>query len=419
MVSNVTFVQDGLKYIQGMPVVEKGSSIASDVKSSAVMGSIFGAPGAIGDMWGNRKILGGKGEGVVSATKKYSSEIAHKGLNSLQYGSQNLDGLNLLKTIDKMDDFAGKENLRNSVSQALKMDDAKAARAILNDADDFVKATSKAASQAAKATKTGFFATVGKGFSKVTGAIKDGASKLFNKIPGFTKLAESSFGKAFAKSGAILSLGIEGTMQVCTEVIPAFKELGAGEGVKQVGKSALTVGASVGGWVGGAKLGGIIGSAICPVIGTIVGGIVGMVGGMIGASVATGIAKKVTGESASEKIAKKQEAQQAEMIAQDPNAVAELEQYVVQKIAAEQQAGQISEDTMKMAQQLDAMKASQPTTAVSQAVTSQPSTTAAAYNPFDATATVPATSNINVDPSIYAVPPSVKQPDFSQFVTAA
>lgn len=119
---------------------------------------------------------------------------------------------------------------------------------------------------------------------------------------------------------------IEGGMALFTQIIPAYSQLGAVSGTKQVVKSTVKVGASVGGWIAGsaaaapaaAMAGAAIGS-VFPVVGTaigaVVGGLIGMVGGLIGSWAATKVATKLVGkdelELAKEKDAKKL-AQQAE-----------------------------------------------------------------------------------------------------------
>lgn len=109
------------------------------------------------------------------------------------------------------------------------------------------------------------------------------------------------------KSGGFKAMAIfEGFVEGITEVIPAFWNGGAEEGVKQTAKSAANVAASATGWCVGAKAGAwagaAIGSFICPGVGTAIGGAIGsIVGGVLGSWGAKKAMKCVTGESYSEK----------------------------------------------------------------------------------------------------------------------
>ena len=121
------------------------------------------------------------------------------------------------------------------------------------------------------------------------------------------------------KSGGFKGMAaIEGVIETFTEVIPAF-QLGTDKGIKQVGKSAVTVAGSAAGWcagayVGGAvgaKVGAAVGTAICPGVGTAVGAAIGLVGGLIGSWLGHKAAKAVVGKSEVEK-AQEQAQEQAQ-----------------------------------------------------------------------------------------------------------
>lgn len=141
-----------------------------------------------------------------------------------------------------------------------------------------------------------------------------------------------------SKNGAIrgLAKGIKGggamiAISAACEapnVYKTFKELGTEKGFKQLGKSAVKIGAETVGWVVGAKVGTAlgtkagtaIGTAICPGLGTAIGAAVGAVVGFIG-GVATSwlcgkAAKAAVGEDELE-IAKKKQAQQLAQQAQN------------------------------------------------------------------------------------------------------
>lgn len=90
-----------------------------------------------------------------------------------------------------------------------------------------------------------------------------------------------------AHGGGLLTAGIE---MACdsVEIYDTYKELGAGKGTKQLGKSAATATASAVGWVvgakvgaiAGAKIGGAIGSFFGPGPGTVIGGAIGSIIGV-------------------------------------------------------------------------------------------------------------------------------------------
>lgn len=130
-------------------------------------------------------------------------------------------------------------------------------------------------------------------------------------IPGYKKLRGTGFGQLMGKSGAGWMIAIDGAISTFTEIVPTFKQLGTGAGMKQIGKTATTVAASAAGWtageVAGSAAGAAIGTAICPGIGTMVGKFVGgFIGGTIGMHFARKGAKAITGKSELEKNAETQ-----------------------------------------------------------------------------------------------------------------
>ena len=145
---------------------------------------------------------------------------------------------------------------------------------------------------------------------------------------GTEKAATGVFGKltnwgkdALKKGGYKMMFGIDLAMECLTNVYPAFRDGGAGEGFKQLGKSAVhAVGTSVGWILGeaagtaifagiGKWLGGLGGSVFGPVgtfLGSAIGGFIGkMVGGLIGSWFGGRAAKAVTGKSFTEQQAEK------------------------------------------------------------------------------------------------------------------
>jgi hypothetical protein len=209
------------------------------------------------------------------------------------------------------------------------------------------------------------------------------------------------------------------------EIIPAFKNNGVEAGVKQVGKSAVSatvdgVAYSVGlklGSMAGAKIGAAIGTSIAPAIGTVIGAIGGMVLGGIASTIGAKICSKIFGKNQSEINAQNQHQEQAQQIAQDKEAMGQLQELVAQKIVTEQEQGKVSDATVQMANQLqDTLTSSQGQSA--QAATSQNpvSQTTASQNPQteeklpEGTYRIkdlPRLSNGQIDPSIFkmAAPP--------------
>lgn len=130
--------------------------------------------------------------------------------------------------------------------------------------------------------------------------------KTLDLIPGYKKLRATGFGQLMGKSGAGWMIAIDGTIRLFTEIVPTFKTLGTGAGLKQTGKTVASVAAGAAGWtageVAGSAAGMAIGTAICPGIGTAVGKFVGgFIGGTIGMYFAGKAAKAVVGKSEIEK----------------------------------------------------------------------------------------------------------------------
>lgn len=170
------------------------------------------------------------------------------------------------------------------------------------------EAAAESAKVAAKATSKagkGFFGKTKNalGITKVSKFLTSTAAK----HPKFASLLKGVKGNA---GFAIFSLGIG----VVTDVIPAF-QIGATEGFKQLGKTAMKTTAEVGGWAAGtalgAKAGAAIGTCIGGPIGTAVGGLVGAACGFLGSWLASKAADKVIGPSEVEIAQQKKSAQLA------------------------------------------------------------------------------------------------------------
>lgn len=161
------------------------------------------------------------------------------------------------------------------------------------------KTSAKAAENAAAGTQSKFVKWVSgtKVGQKVTATIE----KCPKTLGKFTKYAKGS--------GVGIMMALDGAVELLTNVVPTFQQLGAKSGVKQVFKSGAKVAASAGGWVAGTAAATAIGTAICPGIGTVAGAIVGIVGGMLGSNIASKLVSKIFGKSELEKAADKQQMQ--------------------------------------------------------------------------------------------------------------
>ena len=182
-------------------------------------------------------------------------------------------------------------------------------------------------------------------FHKMTDAEKQALQKdrkflgkALDLIPGYKKLRATGFGQLMGKSGAGWMIAIEGAISTFTEIVPTFKQLGAGAGIKQVGKTATTVAAGAAGWtageVFGSAAGAAIGTAICPGVGTAIGKFIGgFVGGTIGMHFARKGAKAITGKSELEKNAETQSQNIAKQCANMPEMTISLAAQAAQKAA--------------------------------------------------------------------------------------
>ena len=182
-------------------------------------------------------------------------------------------------------------------------------------AAESAKAAASATSQASK----GFFGKTKNalGITKVSKFLTSTAAK----HPKFAPLIKGIKGNA---GFAIFSLGVG----VVLDVIPAF-QIGATEGFKQLGKTAMKTTAEVGGWAAGtalgAKAGAAVGTCIGGPIGTAVGTVLGSACGFLGSWLASKAADKVIGPNEVEIAQQKN----SENLAQEAKNDAELQNEVV------------------------------------------------------------------------------------------
>lgn len=240
------------------------------VSGTLFMGGISGATWA----WKNRK-------GLKAGWKNLAKEAAARD--------------NLIKSTNVVPKGKAFSKVRNIWAGASKYVAQKEAAA------ESAKAAASATSQASK----GFFGKTKNalGITKVSKFLTSTAAK----HPKFASLLKGVKGNA---GFAIFSLGLG----VVTDVIPAF-QIGATEGFKQLGKTAMKTTAEVGGWAAGtalgAKAGAAIGTCIGGPIGTAVGGLVGAACGFLGSWLASKAADKVIGPSEVEIAQQKKSAQLA------------------------------------------------------------------------------------------------------------
>lgn len=236
-------------------------------------------------------------------------------------------------------------------------------------------------------------------------------SKFLDKIPGYTKLRATGFGKAMGRSGAGFMAVMDGAIKTMTDVVPAFQQLGFKAGMKQLAKTGTEVAVGAAGWLAGDAIGmaagAAIGTAIFPGVGTAIGGFLGrFLGGAIGGAVAAKTAKAITGKTEIEKASDAQISQAAQQVNSDEETKIALAQ------AALEQANQIlaqypqSPDALAAKEAAEAvlLQAAQnvqtaQTTQVQQPALQQPQT---GFNPaFQGIPEVPGFNGYGYDMNVY------------------
>lgn len=202
-------------------------------------------------------------------------------------------------------------------------------------AAESAKAAASATSQASK----GLFGKTKNalGITKVSKFLTSTAAK----HPKFAPLIKGIKGNA---GFAIFSLGVG----VALDVIPAF-QIGATEGFKQLGKTAMKTTAEVGGWAAGtalgAKAGAAIGTCIGGPIGTAVGTVLGAACGFLGSWLASKAADKVIGPNEVEIAQQKNSENLAQAAKDDANVQNEVVGQALQNLVANYtENGELSDD---------------------------------------------------------------------------
>ncbi len=245
-----------------------------------------------------------------------------------------------------------------------------------------IKTEAKLAKQAAKAA--GEAGKIGSKLKGLFGIGKGAAAQAAGKET--AKAVGKEAAKAGAKSGILGKvLGgnafiavINGVIELGTEVIPTFKELGKEKGMKQLGKSAIKVAANTAGYIVGGKAGAALGAAIgsvVPGIGTAIGAALGFVGGLAGSFIAGKLANKVTGKSEREIAKEQQEKVAAKQIISQQDSLKALQQAAANQLMAEAQAngGQLSKDSAEIYNILNKMSTATTATTAATPTTSNKS----------------------------------------------
>ncbi len=128
---------------------------------------------------------------------------------------------------------------------------------------------------------------------------KEALLKSAKKLLGVSTKETAKAGSKAAKfvKGNALMLAISGGIELLTNVIPAYKELGATKGTKQLAKSTVKVAGDVAGFAAGTKVGAAVGTCIGGPVGTIVGGVLGAVLGVVGSTLVSKALNKVVGKN--------------------------------------------------------------------------------------------------------------------------
>lgn len=346
-------VKNLVKYLENKPISEPAGDTFTSTVSGAIPGlAIFEAPRGLSWL---KKAKGLKVDDALNITKaaEAGKDAVTCAAKLKEYAAPVTDSLkNIFTGSGKVSQRVG--NYFNSVNEfqanSRQLTEAMKTFRKAEKTGKTVEELTAAAKAAEGAAKTG----------KIAGAVskvKSVAGKPFAAAAAkFPKLAK--VGKVFKGSGAGGFAVIGGGIELATEVIPTFKELGAKAGIKQIGKSAVKVAADVGGWAVGAKAGAAAGAAIgsiFPGVGTAIGAAIGtFLGGFIGSWGAGKVAKAVTGPSEREKAQAKQDKEQTEAIQQNGKDLETLKQLAYQKAQATvQQNGYIDADSQKALEEIE------------------------------------------------------------------
>lgn len=334
-------VHDLSKYVIGASInkQEEPSGIAS---GAVMMGGISGSLWAIQ----NRKDL--KGGFKKLAQNAQNQKAIVKSAPNLWAGAKEVTSK---AELERIAEKAGKINkktklpknaaLQTEVQQALKNGKNYAASLKNIEQKQAVEAlknyNAKVATQMANGSKLRTIKNA-TGITKLSRATKSLAAK----SSGFRSLMKGVKGNA---GFAAISFGFG----LLTDVAPAFTELGAEKGFKQLGKTAAKTGFEVAGWAAGSAIGAKAGAAIgsfCGPIGTVVGGAIGLIGGFVGSFIASKIGDKVVGPSELEIEQKKTAKAIAQEANSSPETMQELALTAYEQLVQKAASGEITEEDL-------------------------------------------------------------------------
>lgn len=300
---------------------------ASENKESSLAGELLGGGAFMAALQGGPKLIHPRASynAMLATDKVFRELLQNENFKNLPDAKKMEVYKNLFETERLSSKIANVDKaLRNAeetekILESLKETKSKYIEALkTGNKETAAKCTAEMQTIIAKGKKQGFFTRLfTKGSEKAYDAAKVSeftteAGKNAQKAYVAAEAAKAAEGagltttaKNVLKSGGFKGMAvIEGAIETFTEVIPAF-ELGTDKGIRQIGKSAVTVGASAAGWCAGAaaggavgaKVGAAVGSVICPGVGTAVGAAIGLLGGLAGSWLCRKAAKAVVGKS--------------------------------------------------------------------------------------------------------------------------
>lgn len=305
-------------------------------------------------------------EGIPEAAKMAKLEEAAKEAKEVNNAKNAIDAY---KEAGKFANEAKTAKTSEAAREALKK---------ANDALARARNFSHLNSVATEATTT--WGKVSKGLGKYTGVTKLNGfmAKTATESPLMAKALK--FGK-----GNGWFVAITGGIELLTQVIPSFTQLGAGSGTKQLVKSTAKTAASVGGWVAGMTAGAAVGSII-PGAGTVIGGAIGalcgLFGGCLGSWAATKATESIVGKNELDIAKEKQAEEMAIEAKKDPKAIQQLMAAAAQRLDQEGKESEDAKIAFGSLQKIAKLQAKNQTSGA-QSQTQYAQNTAGASNPFN------------------------------------
>ncbi len=358
--ANAESVNNLVKYLENKPIAEpEGDTFTSTISGTVPALAIFEAPRGLSWL---KKAKGLKVDDALNVAKaaEAGKDAVSCAAKLKEYAAPVTDSLKNVFTgsgkvsqrvrnyFNSVNEF---QNNSRQLTEAMKtFRKAEKAGKTVEELQEAAKTAEGVAKTAEGVAKTGKIAGAVSKVKQVAGKPFAAAAK---KVPALGKV-----GKFFKGSGAAGFAVIGGGIELATEVVPTFKQLGAKAGIKQIGKSAVKVAADIGGWALGAKGGAAVGAAIgsiFPGIGTAIGAAIGgFIGGFVGSWGAGKVAKAVTGPSEREIAQAKSEKEQTAAILENSKDVESLKQLAFQKVQATvQQNGYVDAESQKALEEIE------------------------------------------------------------------